>query len=104
MASAQVSISVSASVPFRARAASNTRRTRRSLQERAGNRVERPIELRPRGRARNFGHPAHGVAHEIERIADPDEPLRADDGARCQVPAGIPEGDQMSREVSAIDR
>ena len=43
-------------------------------------------------------------ADKVQRVSDPDEPLRIRQGTRGHFRAGIPQGDQMPSEVAAIDR
>ena len=70
---------------------------RRARQARRPDVSVRPTPARRQGRRQGF-------AHKVESIADPDEPLRTNHGTRDHFRAGIPESDQMPREIPAIDR
>src|SRR5437879_5368534 len=78
----------------------NTRCSCWSLSERSGDDLECIVQLIPGNRPWDVGNLTYGLAHEIQRIADPHEPLRTHYGTGSQFPAGICEYDQMSSEVS----
>ena len=79
------------------------RRGRRRLQQR-GKPVEGLVQLLPRHRLRSpvVRQRVQGLPGELQRIRDPGERLRPDDGSVAELPAGVAEGDQVSGQIPAI--